>query len=205
MPAETNITTDSDVTLSSALAQNPRSPAPRDILDAMRLSSVTYLGFNGRLHKGQIVMHAEVIDEVGSFFALALTLGFPIQSVIPISDPRFSWDDIVSCDANNSSGFNYRSVTTNPDKLSKHAYGLALDINPVQNIYVKYDERLKVVFTAPKGGIYDESRPGTLSRTHPLVTHMKDLGWKWGGDWTPETGRTDYQHFEKDVPLTPRI
>lgn len=193
-----NIVFDSDVTLDTALTQNPQSPAPPDVLDAMRMADVTYIGFDELLHKGQIVMHKDAIEDVRAFFALALKLGFPIQSVIPISNPRYAWDDEASCNDNNSSGFNYRAITGNPNKLSKHAYGMAFDINPVQNIYVRYDEQLRVAFKAPAHGMYDEQAVGTLTREHPLVQHMKELGWEWGGDWTRESGRTDYQHFERD-------
>ncbi len=200
MQQKTEIVVDSNMPLIQALAQNPQSPTPPDILDAMRMIDVTYHGFDKLLHKGQIVMHADAIEEVGSFFALALKLEFPIQSVVPISDPRYAWDDESSCDANNSSGFNYRAITGNPDKLSKHARGMAFDVNPVQNIYVKYNEQLQVVFRFPADGVYDERVAGTLTPEHPLVRHMKKLGWEWGGNWTPESGRTDYQHFEKDIP-----
>ena len=57
---------------------------------------------------------------------------------------------------------------------------------------------MKEVFRAPENGVYDPSAKGTLTSDHPLVLLMKELGWEWGGDWTPETGREDYQHFQKN-------
>lgn len=196
---QTTIVIDSDVTLAEALTQNPKSPAPREVLDALQMNEVIYLGFDNALHKGQIVMHADVSDDIRSFFTFALELKFPIHSVIPISNSRYAWDDETSCNANNSSGFNYRTITGNPHKISKHAYGLAFDVNPVQNIYVRYNEQLEIVFKSPADGIYDERAIGTLTRDHLLVQYMKKRGWEWGGDWLPEGGRVDYQHFEKDI------
>ena len=102
----------------------------------------------------------------------------------------------MSCDDNNSSGFNYRFVM-GTDRMSKHAMGLAFDINPVQNIYIKYDEKMNEVFRFPKGAVYNKNAIGTLTIDHSLVSLMKSLGWGWGGDWKPESGRVDYQHFEK--------
>ena len=83
--------------------------------------------------------------------------------------------------------------------MSKHSLGIGFDVNPVQNIYVKYDAELKEILRFPKNGVYDEHAKGTLCSDSPLVILMKDLGWEWGGDWTPESGRIDYQHFEKVV------
>ena len=178
-----------------AVAPNPQNPASQDILDTMNVLSVSYYGFDELIHKGQIVINKDVIEDIKKFFDLALKLKFPIKSVIPINDEKYSWDDNRSCEDNNSSGFNYRLVA-GTNRLSKHSTGRAFDINPVQNIYVRY-ENMKEVFRAPADGIYDKNTPGTLTSDHPLVLLMKELGWEWGGDWTPETGREDYQHFEK--------
>ncbi len=196
---DNDIKIDSSVSPEEALAQNPDNPAPQEILDMMDIVSVKYLGFDGGLHQGQIVINKNVVGDIKKFFGLALEIKFPIQSVIPISNPKYKWDDELSCEDNNSSGFNYRNISGKANKLSKHATGLAFDINPVQNIYVRYDENLKEVFRAPIEGVYDKNVPGTLISGDPLVNLMKELGWDWGGDWTKESGREDYQHFEKNI------
>lgn len=183
---------DSAITLEEALQS---SPAPLTIRSELVLLTVHYVGFDARHHQGQIVVHSDVADDVRSFFERALALRFPIQSVIPIGDARFNWNDEVSCCANNSSGFNYRTIA-GTDELSKHSYGKAFDINPMQNIYIRYKNNQEIS-RLPKDGIYDETANGTLTTNHPLVTHMKDREWTWGGDWTPKSGRIDYQHFEK--------
>lgn len=189
---------DSAMSLTEALAQNPNNPAPEDILQSVEVLEVEYFSFDGKLHKGQIVMNKKVIGDVEKFFKLAKDIKFPIEKVIPVSDPKYQWDDVVSCDDNNSAGFNFRLVQ-GTSRLSKHAQGLAFDINPVQNIYVRYGLDGKEVVRYPKDGRYDVEVKGTLVAGDPLVTLMKGLGWEWGGDWTPDTGREDYQHFEKNI------
>src|SRR3989344_6449456 len=181
-----------------AIVQNPKNPAPQEILDTLEVIEVVYCGFDDAIHQGAIIINEVVSEDVRKFFDLALKIKFPIKKIIPISDPKYHWDDDISCEDNNSSGFNYRNIGGS-NKLSKHAFGLAFDINPVQNIYVRYDKGLKEVFRAPTNGIYNPETPGTLVEGDPLVTLMKNLGWTWGGDWTPESGRIDYQHFEKDM------
>jgi D-alanyl-D-alanine carboxypeptidase len=83
------------------------------------------------------------------------------------------------------------------EQLSKHSYGNAFDINPRQNIYIRYDEQNNEIYRIPKDGSCNPSAAGTLTQDHPLVLLMKDKGWTWGGNWGKEDGRVDYQHFEK--------
>ena len=187
---------DSAMTNEEALAQNPQNPAPEEIIGSLILLTVEYCGFDGLLHIGQIIIHKDIVLEVKQFFAFALQIQFPIAKVIPISDPKYSWGDEVSCCDNNTSAYNYRLIAGS-NKISNHARGLAFDVNPVQNIFVRYDINLTETYRLPSDGTYDESEPGTLTTKHPLVLLMKGLGWVWGGDWKPEEGRVDYQHFEK--------
>lgn len=162
----------------------------------LRLLEVLYYGYDMRLHRGQIVVHIRAEDDVQSFFALARNLMFPIEKVIPISAPKYMWDDERSCNDNNSSGYNYRTVI-GTNIYSKHAYGLAFDINPRENVCIRYDLEGNEVYRSPKNAVYDVTITGTLTKDHPLVLHMTARGWVWGGEWTKESGRVDYQHFEK--------
>lgn len=184
------------LSLEDAIRQNPAAVAPREIIDKLCLITVRYTGFDTKIHKGHIVMHQDVREDVEAFFTQAMSLSFPIEKVVPIADKKYAWDDFKSCNDNNTAGFNYRTIS-NTTKLSKHATGHAFDINPVQNIYVKYNAQGEETFRAPERGVYDPTVPGTLTANHPLVVCMKERGWVWGGDWTPESGRVDYQHFEK--------
>jgi hypothetical protein len=108
-----------------------------------------------------------------------------------VADLQFEWDDDRSMAANNTSGFNYRPMTgdgTSATRLSPHALGRAIDINPLLNPYIK-GEMIK-----PDGAVYDPSRPGTITADSFIVKFLKKRGWTWGGDWT---SLKDYQHFEK--------
>ena len=192
------IIVDSNMSRDKILNQNPENPAPKNILDSICVLDVKYYGFDGRVHVGQIVMSRVAIPDTQKFFNLAFQLKFPIEKVIPICNPKYKWDDVISCDDNNSSGFNYRLVL-GTTRLSKHASGLAFDINPRQNIYIKYDKKGNEMFRFPKDSVYDEKVMGTLVADNQLVIQMKNLGWQWGGDWTKESGRIDYQHFEKEL------
>jgi hypothetical protein len=91
-------------------------------------------------------------------------------------------------EANNTSAFNFRFKTGSRTELSKHAGGRAIDINPVQNPYIKGE------LVLPKSSEYDPEAEGTLCEDHPVVRTFLKLGWEWGGNWT---SRKDYQHFEK--------
>lgn len=164
---------------------------PKAIRDRQTVVPVLYLGFDKKVHRGQIVVDRDVAKDVAEVFAVALKSGFPIQAVVPISHPRFrkdrSWSDDLSMAANNTSAFNYRLITGGT-ALSNHATGRAVDINPVQNPYIKG----KV--TLPVGAKYAPAAEGTLTADHPVTQAFLARGWKWGGDWA---GRPDYQHFEK--------
>ncbi len=164
---------------------------PQEIRDRQRLIEVTYYSFDGHIHQGQLVMDRALEDDIQAVFEVALRERFPMFSVIPISDRRFRkddrWSDDLSMGANNTSAFNYRLITGGK-RLSNHAYGRAIDINPFQNPYIKGG----VVF--PPGATYDPSAEGTLTADHPVVRAFLRLGWEWGGNWTT---LKDYQHFEK--------
>ncbi|HEY0964714.1 MAG TPA: M15 family metallopeptidase [Candidatus Paceibacterota bacterium] len=187
---------DSDMTVAEALRQNPHSEAPESIVKNLRVLQMYYIGFDMQLHRGQIVVHKKAVAPVRTFFSTAIALTFPIKSVIPVAAPEFLWDDEISCNANNSSGYNYRTIA-GTTRLSRHASGLAFDINPLQNVYIRYDADGNEIARLPAHGRYDPDAPGTLHADHLLVILMKQYGWTWGGDWTPESGRVDYQHFEK--------
>jgi hypothetical protein len=178
--------------------QNSASPAPLEILEQQICVSVSHVDFTGTEKVGEIIIHKQLANEVCEFFALALTIGFPIHSVRPVHEAPYLFDDAISCEANNSSGFNYRTIH-NSIQLSKHSLGMAFDINPIQNIYCTYNEKGEEIYRLPKYSEYDKNVPGTLTADHLLVILMKAKGWTWGGDWSIDSGRVDYQHFEKQL------
>jgi hypothetical protein len=182
---------DIDISLAEAL----KKEGPLEFKQRQRLIEVLYYSFDGKIHKGQLVIDERLLKDIQEVFRVALENKFPIGSVIPISSDRFfkngKWnDDDQSMLSNNTSAFNYRMVTAGKS-LSKHAYGFAIDINPVQNPYIKG----KLVL--PPNAVYDRSKPGTLTCDCPVVKTFIRLGWTWGGNWK---SLKDYQHFEKVPP-----
>lgn len=174
---------DSAVTLAEATGGDR---FPRAHVDRMELVSVTYLGFDGLLHVGQIVVHEEVAGEVRDIFAELLEASWPIEKVVPIA--RYGWSDEASIADNNTSAFNYRR-TIGPGQgrtMSMHSYGRAIDINPFQNPYLNAEGN--------GDQPYDPDLKGTITRDSPPYRAFRKRGWRWGGDWV---GAKDYQHFEK--------
>ena len=168
---------------------------PPEIRRRQKIVKVRYFSFDGKIHRGQIVIDKDLVKDIKKIFKLALREKFPINSVIPISEMRFRkngrWDDDLSMIANNTSAFNYR-LKTGGTTLSNHATGRAIDINTVQNPYIKGNLIL------PPNGSYDPNAAGTLTAEHPIVKLFLKLGWTWGGFWKMPSA-TDYQHFEKPL------
>jgi hypothetical protein len=156
---------------------------------ALRLVQVTHLGFDGRAHKGEIVVAAEVANEVAAIFERLYLAHFPIERLELIDE--YAADDDASMAANNSSAFNFRFVS-GTRLLSHHALGLAIDLNPVQNPWLRGDR-----VDPPAGRDYldrDHLRQGMIVRPGPVVAAFEAHGWYWGGDFE-ET--RDYHHFSK--------
>ncbi len=177
-----SIVTDSDLTFEEALRG---IEIPLDIKKNLTLITVLYNGFDNKIHKGQLLLNKKVSAEVKEIFDVLLSKRFPIEKVIPIVE--YYWNDEKSMLDNNTSAFNYRDID-GTDKLSNHAYGIAIDINPLQNPFIKGKKIL------PKGAKYDKNAKGAIDSKSIVVKAFKEKGWNWGGDWK---SRKDYQHFEK--------
>lgn len=160
---------------------------PHNILENLEFVEVYYYGFDEKLHKGQLVVHKGVADDIKEIFDFIKESKFPLNKVIPMS--AYDWSDEKSMMDNNTSAFNYRFIS-GTRVTSKHAYGLAIDINPLLNPYIKNEQSI------PAGSTYDTTKAGTISSGSQLVREFKDRGWKWGGDWKK---LKDYQHFEKKL------
>lgn len=160
---------------------------PLSIVNNLVLINVFYYSFDEQLHKGQLIVNKEVQEDITEIFEFIKETRFPIEKVIPII--KYDWSDEASTSDNNTTAFNYRFVS-GTRIVSNHAYGYAIDINPMQNPYIK---RNKVL---PPGASYDISVPGTITPDSQLVKEFKERGWSWGGDWRSVK---DYQHFEKRI------
>lgn len=158
---------------------------PPDIRRNLVLLDLEYWGFDDAWHCGQMVVQRELKEDVQAIFDEIAMAHFPIQKMVPVV--AYDWSDDASMADNNSSNFNYRLALGKP-KLSYHAYGRAIDINPLQNPYVKGD------LVLPLGAVYNPDVRGTLVGDGPVVAAFEKRGWTWGGRW--ET-LSDWHHFEK--------
>jgi len=185
------IKVDSELSFADAVTKNlPKvngKECPPETLENLTLLEVYYYSFDKKIHKGQIVIHKKLASDIEEVFALAYKKKFPMASVIPIS--QFDWKDEKSMQKNNTSCFCYRNIG-GTKKLSNHAKGFAIDINPKLNPHVKKDGS-----KSPSGSEYDPKKEGTLTADHFIVKKFKELGWKWG----EEFDNPDYQHFEKKI------
>src|SRR5690606_981825 len=127
-----------------------------------------------------------VAEDTKYIFNLMLKNKMPINKMIPIV--KYNWNDDKSMEDNNTSAFNYRFVA-GTTRLSNHALGRALDINPQLNP-VFYSDGKK----SPDNGNRDTTKPYTFTPDHFVVKELKKRGWRWGGDWN---SLKDYHHFDK--------
>ncbi len=181
---ETGYVIDSELNFEEAVSGHT---IPQGVLDNLSLVDVYYYGFDDKIHKGQLIVHKDVVLDVIEIFEFIRESHFPIEKVIPIS--KYDWSDERSMQDNNTSCFNYRFISGSR-VISNHAAGLAVDINPRLNPYIKNGISL------PKDCSYDTTKSGTIYASSELVKEFKQRGWQWGGDWK---SLKDYQHFEKKL------
>lgn len=151
--------------------------------------TVTHVDFNGESRIGHMIVADEIGDEVLEIFKEIYESGFPIYSIRLID--YFYADDYLSLAANNSSAFNFRYIA-GTNIISRHGFGMAIDINPIQNPYIRGDTILPAA-----GAEYLERsniRPGMIIPGDAVYTAFISRGWTWGGNWTLPI---DYHHFER--------
>lgn len=175
---------DSDLSWRDALLDNPAFPCPLAIRLTQAVIAVRYYSFDGRIHRGQLVIRHGLVVTVQVIFAQLLHARFPIGKMRPIV--RYGWDDGASMADNNTSGFNYRYIA-GTQRLSRHALGFAIDINPMQNPCVAGGN------IDPPGAVYNPRAPGALTADSLAVRLFRNRGFDWGGGWESPK---DYQHFE---------
>jgi D-alanyl-D-alanine carboxypeptidase len=162
----------------------PGCPVP---LRNLRQVRVSYVGFDGTARRGRLAVHRRWADEVLSVFRRLYRVGFAIQRVRLVD--RYGADDRASMRHDNTSAFNCRYVR-GTTTWSQHAYGRAIDLNPVENPYVDGS------YVRPLRGrrYLDRSdvRRGMVVRGDAVVRAFRRIGWGWGGNWM---AAKDYQHF----------
>ncbi len=174
-----------DPATAARMTSSWRAGCPVPLAD-LRYLTLTYRGFDGADHDGELVVAASVADAAVATFRQLYEDGYPIASMRLVDD--FGGDDDASMDANNTSAFNCRPVTGGGG-FSEHSYGTAIDVNPVQNPYLSGST---VLPAAGRQYVDRPDAPGVIHHGDAVVTAFAAHGFSWGGDWT---GPVDYQHF----------
>ena len=156
---------------------------PQEIIDDLSLIDIDFRGFDNEVYRGQIIIHKDLVSSISKIFRRIFSeTDFPMTGLFPIS--MFNWNS--SSKYNNSGAFDWRFVLIKSDEISDHSFGAAIDINPVQNPWVR-----KGLPNSPNRP-YDPDKRGALHADSDVVKIFKEEGWKWGGDW--KTSK-DWMHF----------
>jgi poly-gamma-glutamate synthesis protein (capsule biosynthesis protein) len=158
----------------------------------LRYLRLSFVGFDGVAHRGELVVHRDHARAVTEVFRQLYEARWPVQRMRLVDD--YDGDDDRSMAANNTSGYNCRHVAGGTS-WSEHAYGTAIDVNPVQNPYVTSGS-----VTPPAAQRFagidrsaDVAVPaGAIRAGDVVVRAFAAIGWEWGGDWS---SAKDYQHF----------
>jgi hypothetical protein len=164
----------------------PGCPVP---LSALRRVTLTYVGFDGRAHRGALVVDASVAAPVARAFGQLYAARFPIRRMQPIE--AYHGSDFRSIEADNTSAFNCRSATGS-SHWSEHAYGRAIDLDPIENPYVSNGSTSHPASRRYVNRERVRNRPGVISDGGVVTRTFARIGWGWGGRWS---GTRDYQHL----------
>jgi len=157
-------------------------------LSGLAMITMTYRGFDHKVHKGRMVVNAAATGKLIAVFHKLFEMRYPIRRMVPVD--AYHGSDYASIEADNTSSFNCRNATGSAS-WSEHAYGLAVDLNPCENPYVAADgseahPRCRKFVDRKLQG------PGIVHAGDPVVLAFASVGWGWGGTWQ---GARDYQHF----------
>jgi len=160
-------------------------------LSELRDVRVSYLGFDRQRHLGELIVNRSVAKSVVSVFRKLYLAHYPIRRMVPVD--VYGGSDFQSIEHDNTSSFNCRSATGSSN-WSNHAYGLAIDLNPLENPYVSGGR------TSHRKSVKYLNR----SRNHRAMIHAGDvvvrafesIGWGWGGYWSGSV--QDFQHFSSN-------
>jgi hypothetical protein len=155
----------------------------------LRLLRVDHWGFDGQAHRGRLVVHRDAARGMLGAMRSLYRLRFPIRQMRLVD--AHGADDRRSMAADNTSAFNCRYVAGSPGVWSEHAYGRAIDINPIENPYVTSSGYVSPPAGAPFAARAPHRR-GMIHRHGPVVEAFAAIGWEWAGNWPDPV---DYQHF----------
>ncbi|SHO53839.1 M15 family metallopeptidase [Anaerocolumna xylanovorans] len=164
-------------------------------LSDLRYIRVLYYGFDKKTHIGELIVNKKIAKDVSSIFKDLYKAKYPIGKMVLIDE--YNADDEASMKDNNTSAFNYRTIAGS-DTLSKHAMGLAIDVNPLYNPCVEKINGKAVVSPAEGKKYANRSLQNAYYIRKKDVCYQSFIkrGFTWGGSWS---SLKDYQHFQKSV------
>ena len=162
-------------------------------LSELRYLKALHITLDGEIRLGEMVVNVAIANDILTILRALYKDGYPIEKMVLVDE--YNADDEVSMRDNNSSAFNYRH-TPNGTRLSAHSRGMAVDINPLYNPYVKrYTDRTYVApATATEYVVRNGPFPYKIERDDLCCRLFFKHGFEWGGDYK---SIKDYQHFEK--------
>lgn len=158
-------------------------------MNQLRYLTLPYYDFDGNIQKGEMVCNKAIAHDLLCIFKTLFSQAYPIYSMRLVDD--FDADDEASMQANNTSCFNYRYIS-GTRILSRHAYGMAVDINPLQNPCI----RGKQIQPSTAEEFVDRSKdfPHKIDKDDYCKEVFTTYKFRWGGNWRRIK---DYQHFER--------
>ena len=162
-------------------------------LSDLRYLQVLHYNTEGEVLKGELICHQSISEDLLTIFRELYKAKYPIERMVLVDE--YDADDEASMQANNSSAFNFRYVS-GTKSLSRHSRGMAIDINPLYNPYVRQRNGRTVVEPTNAEAYVDRTKdfPYKIVRGDLCYRLFKKYGFIWGGDWK---NSKDYQHFEK--------
>jgi len=172
-----------------------KAESPLDLSD-LRYLKILHVNSDGDYQTGEMICNRDIADDLLDIFRKLFDAGYRIERMVLVDD--YGADDDASMAANNSSCFNTRFIA-GTRKLSKHGLGMAVDINPLYNPYVKtVGGVVKVWPESARCYAFDRDArddiPYMIDEDDLCCKLFKAKGFEWGGDWK---SCKDYQHFEK--------
>ena len=170
-------------------------------LEDLNFIHILHIDVEGRIHEGEMICNKGIADDLLDIFQALYEAKYPIERVRLVDE--YNADDETSMSANNSSCFNYRTIS-GTNKISMHGRGLAVDINPLYNPYHLVKDNGSVHIEPAGGAAYldrTKSFDYKIESDDLCVKLFKAHGFDWGGDWA-RTGYKlykDYQHFQKEI------
>lgn len=164
----------------------------------LRYLRLLHINFDGETKIGELICNKTIANDMLSIFKELYEHRYPIARMVLIDE--YNAEDEASMRANNTSCFCYRTVAGSTH-LSAHARGMAIDINPLQNPYVRTNKEGQLIKIQPDTKEARQYIKRNSGKAH--IINRDDLcyklfvkhGFTWGGAWRSVK---DYQHFEKD-------